>query len=75
MEDGCVVAELLDFFHVVTAEQDCGSVGGESSNGVDDGVSGINVEAGGGFVEEKDFRLMDHRYCDVNASCLTHAER
>ena len=61
VDDGDAIAEALGLFDVVRGEDDRFLVALELFNDVVDFASDLRIEAGGGFIEEDNFGVVDER--------------
>ena len=68
VHDRDTVAEALGFFHVVRRVEDGEAFFFEAGDVFEEVVAGLGVDADGGFVEQDDFRAMNHGGGEVEAA-------
>ena len=74
VHDGDAVAEDFGFVHVVGGEDDGFAFGFDLFDEVPKVAAGLGVEAGGGFVEEENFGIVDEADGDGEALLLSAGE-
>src|SRR5262245_40643886 len=75
MEQTDAGTKAFGFFEPVGAEDDGFALKAKEIDELNDHLASKHVDADGGFVEQEDFRAVNHRACKVDALALTGAER
>ena len=70
VDDGDAVAEALGFFNIVGGQQDGFLFATQFFDDVVNFAANLRVEAGRGFVEKHDFRIVDQRHGQGEALLL-----